>query len=56
MVVEAVGKDDSEEGKWENEVVMYEMEFVKVTNISKSWYSNLKHYLSTRSAQLGLDA
>lgn len=27
MVVEALGKDDIEEGKWENESAMYEIEF-----------------------------
>lgn len=35
---------------------MYEIESVEVDDISKSWYSDLKHYLSMGNAQAGLDA
>lgn len=31
---------------WENEITMYESESIQVTDMSESWYANLKHYLS----------
>ena len=42
MVVEAV----AEEG-WEDETTMFEPESIQFTDISESWYIDLKHYLST---------
>ena len=37
MDAKEVGKDDLEEGRWENEAVMYEIEFVEVGDIFESW-------------------
>lgn len=42
--------------KWENETAMYELEFVQVIDVSESWYSYLKYYLSTWNILAGLDA
>jgi hypothetical protein len=36
MAAKEIGKDDLEEGGWENEAVMYEIESVKVTDMSES--------------------
>ena len=51
MAAEAV----AEEG-WEDETTMYEYESIQVTDISKSWYADLKHYLSTKNMPEDLDA
>ena len=51
MVAEAV----AEEG-WEDETTMYEPESIQFINISESWYTNPKHYLSTRNVPEDLDA
>ena len=41
---------------WENEVAMYEVESMKVSNTPKSWYYDLRYYLSTSDVPIGLDA
>ena len=51
MVAETV----VEEG-WEDETTMYESESIQFTDISESWYTDLKHYLSTGNAREDLDA
>ena len=56
MDVEAADKENTKEARWENEAIMYEIESMKVTDVSNSWYSDLKHYLSKGSTLVGLDA
>ena len=51
MAVEAV----SEEG-WEDEITVYEPESIQFTDISESWYTDLKHYLSIGNVLEDLDA
>ena len=51
MATEAV----AEEG-WEDETTMYEPESIQFTDISKSWYTDLKHYLSTGNVPEYFDA
>ena len=51
MAAEAV----SEEG-WEVETTMYEPKSIQFNDISESWYTDLKHYLSTRNVPEDVDA
>ena len=51
MATEAV----SEEG-WEDEITMYEPDSIQFNDISKSWYMDLKHYLSTGNVPEDFDA
>ena len=41
---------------WENETMMYEPESVQVIDVSKSRYSDLKHYLSIEDIPIDLDS
>lgn len=56
IAIEVVGKENSKESRWENELAMYEVDPFFVNSPLDSWYRDIRYYLYIINIPTGLDA